>query len=95
MTSLLTFAGIFFVIPRTILVVLYIFYRWFLNPIPSMLWQVLGFLFAPYSMLWYLAVHNWFGGGWTWWQIVILIIAIGGDWTSATHNMRSLFAKED
>jgi hypothetical protein len=61
--------------PRLFLVYLKFFTEWFATG-PTLLWQILGFIFAPFTLLWYVAVLNWFGGNWDLAQKVILVIAI-------------------
>ncbi len=94
MEFILSILGLFFVLPRLVLVVIYIFYRWWLASIDSLWLLVAGFFLAPYTMLWYCAVMNWWGGGWTWWQVLILLIAVWGDLTSTIRNIQMLFGRE-
>lgn len=42
----------------------------------TLLWPVLGFFFAPTTLLWYSAVQHWFGGEWSLWPVVGIVIAI-------------------
>ena len=51
--------------PRIVIVLLWFFSSWFHGMFPSILWPVLGFIFLPTTLLWYVAVHHWFGGHWT------------------------------
>ncbi len=94
MDFILSVMGIFFVLPRIVLIVVYIFYRWWLSSMPNIWWMVAGLLLAPYTMLWYCAVHNWWGGGWNWWQLLILAVAIWADLTSTVRNIQMLFVRE-
>ena len=76
-------------LPRLVAVYLYFFTSWFQGVFETHLWPILGFLFMPYTMLWYSAVINWYYGEWGFWQIVVLIIAIIADFSSdgsATNN---------
>ena len=55
--------------PRLVVAVLWFFTHWFRGVFDTMLWPLLGFFLAPFTLLWYSAVHNWFGGVWGPWQI--------------------------
>ncbi len=63
-------------IPRLVLIILWFFTTWFRGMFATLLWPVLGFIFLPTTLLWYTAVHVWFGGQWTLWPIVGLVIAL-------------------
>lgn len=71
------------VVPRFVIVVLWFFTTWFAGIFSTLLWPVLGFLFLPTTLLWYTAVHNWFGGHWGLWQVVVLVVAIMTDMSPA------------
>lgn len=62
--------------PRLVIVVLWFFTRWFEGVFPNILWPILGFIFLPTTLLWYSAVQHWFGGQWTLWPIVGIVIAL-------------------
>lgn len=62
--------------PRLVMAVLWFFSHWFDGLFTSALWPVLGFIFMPTTLLWYTAVQHWFGGQWTLWPIVGLVVAI-------------------
>jgi hypothetical protein len=64
------------VAPRLFIVVLWFFTTWFRGVFDSLLWPVLGLIFLPTTLLWYTAVHHWFGGQWSLWPILGLIIAL-------------------
>lgn len=64
------------IFPRIAAVALFLFTRWFEDVFTTVHWPVLGFLFAPYTMLWYSVVVNWFAGAWGPLQIVGLAAAI-------------------
>ena len=57
---LIALVGLIF--PRIAAVILYFFTTWFTGVFATVLWPILGFIFAPYTMLWYSAVINWYGG---------------------------------
>lgn len=62
--------------PRVVIVVLWLFTRWFAGLFPIALWPVLGFIFLPTTLLWYTAVQHWFGGQWTLWPVVGIVVAL-------------------
>lgn len=62
--------------PRLVIVALWFFSGWFRGLFDSILWPVLGLIFLPTTLLWYTAVRHWFGGEWTLWPIVGLVIAL-------------------
>ena len=62
--------------PRLVIAVLYLFTTWFKGLFATPLWLILGFIFLPTSFLWFTAVQRWFGGQWTLWPIVGLVIAL-------------------
>ena len=63
-------------LPRLTIALLWFLSTWFQGVFQGLLWPILGFLFAPVTLLWYSAVHNWYGGVWGTWQIVGLVVAI-------------------
>ena len=63
-------------VPRLTIVLLYFFTTWFRGVFDSLLLPILGFIFAPVTLLWYTAVHDWWGGVWGTWQIVGLVVAM-------------------
>lgn len=69
-------------LPRAVSAYLYFFTKWFQGAFETALWPILGFIFMPYTMLWYSAVMNWYGGHWGGWQIAVLIIAAAADLSS-------------
>lgn len=76
-------ASLFF--PRLVAAYLYLLTNWFTGVFETRLWPVLGFLFMPYTMLWYSAVVNWYGSQWGFFQILILIVAVFADLGSGKH----------
>ena len=62
--------------PRLVIAVLWFFTTWFTGLFNTPLWPILGFVFLPTSFLWFTAVQRWFGGQWTLWPIVGLVIAL-------------------
>jgi hypothetical protein len=74
--------------PRLLIAVLWFFTTWFVGMFPSPLWPVLGFVFLPTTLLWYSAVMKWFGGQWTLWPVVGLVIALLIDVSPASGRRR-------
>ena len=62
--------------PRVTIVALWLLTTWFRGVFETQLWPILGFLFAPFTLLWYSAVANWWGGVWGGWQIAGLVVAV-------------------
>ena len=75
--------------PRLTVALLWFFTRWFEGVFPSLLWPILGFIFLPTTLLWYSAVHNWWGGAWTLWPVVGLVVALLIDLAPARGRRRS------
>ncbi len=63
-------------IPRAVIVVLWVFSGWFNGLFETMLWPVLGFIFLPTTLIWFTAVQHWFGGEWSVVPIVGIVIAL-------------------
>jgi hypothetical protein len=81
MPCLLTLLAL--MVPRFVIVVLWFLTTWFEGVFASLLWPVLGFVFLPTTLLWYSAVHNWYGGQWGTWQVVVLVLAVLTDLSPA------------
>jgi hypothetical protein len=64
------------VAPRLVIFLLWLFTTWFRGLFGTALWPILGFLFLPTTLLWYTAVQNWFGGQWTLWPVVGIVVAL-------------------
>lgn len=62
--------------PRVTIVLLWLLTRWFSGLFDTVLWPVLGFIFLPTTLLWYSAVQHWFGGQWTFWPVVGIVVAL-------------------
>ena len=65
--------------PRLTLVVLWVFSGWFDDAYEGFLWPLLGLVFAPLTCIWYAIVVAFFGGAWTLWPIVGMVVAVGLD----------------
>jgi hypothetical protein len=68
--------------------VLWLFTHWFRGVFETSLWPFLGFLFMPTTLLWYSAVHHWFGGHWTFWPILGMVAAVLIDLSPAGGRKR-------
>jgi hypothetical protein len=77
------------VTPRLVVFLLWFFTHWFRGTFGTSLWPILGFLFLPTTLLWYTAVHHWFGGQWTLWPIVGLVVALAIDVSPARRRKRN------
>ncbi|KFA93200.1 hypothetical protein [Archangium violaceum] len=67
------------VIPRLLTLILWFFTGWFRGMFDTLLWPILGFIFLPTTLLWYSAVQHWFGGQWTLWPVVGLVLSLMTD----------------
>jgi hypothetical protein len=74
--------------PRLVVALLFVFTEWFRGIFQNQIWLILGFIFLPTTVLWYSAVQHWFGGLWTLWPIVGLVVALLIDLSPATHRRR-------
>ena len=70
------FAVFALITPRLAIALLWFFTSWFHGVFNTVLWPILGFIFLPTTLLWYSAVQHWFGGQWTLWPIVGLVVAL-------------------
>ncbi|MGH7657365.1 MAG: hypothetical protein ACREL6_03955 [Gemmatimonadales bacterium] len=82
------FALLALLTPRIVVVLLWLFTGWFQGIFSTALWPVLGFLFLPTTLLWYTAVHNWYGGEWGALQIIVMVIAVIIDLSPAGGRRR-------
>lgn len=72
-------AALVLLTPRLAVALLWYFTHWFDGLFPSLLFPIVGFLFLPTTLLWYSAVHRWFGGAWTLWPVVGIVVAVAID----------------
>jgi hypothetical protein len=72
----LLLAALALLTPRLAVALLWFFSHWFDGLFPSLLWPIVGFVFLPTTLLWYSAVHHWFGGAWTLWPVVGIVVAL-------------------
>ena len=75
--------------PRLLIALLWFFTTWFRGMFPTLLWPILGFVFLPTTFLWYSAVQHWFGGQWTLWPVVGLVVALLIDVSPASGRRRA------
>ena len=77
-----------FIFPRGLIAFVWLTSTWFEGVFETTLWPVLGFLFAPLTMLWYSTVVRVYGGQWDTLQIVVLVVAILMDLSSASRKKK-------
>ncbi len=73
-------------LPRAVIFLMWLFTDWFRNVFDHWALLVLGFIFLPYTTLWYSAVTHWFGGVWGTWQTLIMVVAVIADLGSHFRN---------
>lgn len=86
MPLILAFIGL--IAPRFTIFLLWLASPWFTGVFQTRLWPILGFLFLPFTLLWYSVVVNWFHGEWGFLQIAILVIAIVSDLSSSGRSAK-------
>lgn len=74
--------------PRVAIALLWLFSNWFSTLALGVLVPILGFLFMPYTLLWYSVVLNLFAGAWGPLQLLGLILAIAFDLSSSGYGYR-------
>jgi hypothetical protein len=82
------FAAIALITPRLLMAYLWFFTHWFYGVFDTVMWPILGFLFAPTSLLWYSVVHNAYDGQWGTLQIVVMVIAVLVDLSPGSGRKR-------
>jgi hypothetical protein len=75
-------------VPRLLILVLWFLTTWFVGVFDTLLWPILGFLFAPTALLWYSVVINLYGGTWDTLQIAVMVIALLIDFSPGTSRRR-------
>jgi hypothetical protein len=75
--------------PRLVIALLWFMTGWFRGMFATPLWPIVGFIFLPTTLLWYSAVQHWFGGVWTLWPAVGLIVALIIDLSPAGGRRRA------
>jgi hypothetical protein len=83
---------IFFILglitPRVAIFLLWLLSNWFIGVYNSIIIPILGFIFLPYTFLWYSVVINIFNGVWGFWQIIMMVLAILFDLSSYGGSAR-------
>lgn len=74
--------------PRVTIILLWFLTTWFNGMFPGLLWPILGVIFLPTTLLWYSVVQHWFGGAWSLWPVVGIVIALAID-VSPVSSRRS------
>jgi hypothetical protein len=87
MPCLLTLLAL--VTPRLVIILLWLFTKWFSGLFANIMWPILGFIFLPTTLLWYSAVQRWFDGQWGLWAVIGLIIALVIDLSPAKRRRRA------
>jgi hypothetical protein len=75
-------------VPRLVILGLWLLTNWFQGMFTNVLWPILGFIFLPTTLLWYSIVQHWFGGQWDIIPIVGLVIALVVDISPARGRRR-------
>ena len=73
-------------LPRVVIVLLWLFTTWFQGAFDTFIIPILGFIFLPYTLLWYTVVQNVYGGEWGILQIVLMGLAIAFDLAPAARK---------
>jgi hypothetical protein len=81
--------------PRLAVGLLWFFSHWFDGIFTSLLWPIVGFLVLPTTLLWYTAVHHWFGGAWTLWPVVGIVVALLIDLSAVRGHRRITRRRSD
>lgn len=76
------------IIPRFTIVYLWFFSNWFVGLFESLLWPILGFFFAPTTLLWFSVVEQYFDGHWGVFQIVVMVLAVLTDISPSTSKKK-------
>jgi hypothetical protein len=62
--------------PRVVLLLLWFLTRWPHSLFHTLLWPILGLIFLPTTLLWYMVVQHWFGGHWTLVPAIGIVVAL-------------------
>lgn len=65
--------------PRVLLVILWLFTNWFSAAYSTILIPIIGLIFAPLSTIWYAVVQHYYGGAWTMWPLIGMVLAVAID----------------
>lgn len=75
-------------VPRLVIIGLWLLTNWWQGMFDNVLWPILGFVLLPTTLLWYSIVHHWFGGQWDVIPIVGLVVAVLVDLAPARGRRR-------
>lgn len=76
------------VLPRITIAYLWFITNWFTGVFDSIMWPLIGFFFAPTTLLWYSVIVNVYAGTWGTFQIVVMIIAVMIDLSPGTKKRK-------
>jgi hypothetical protein len=79
-------------VPRVLILGLFLLTPWFDGVFANILWPILGFIFLPTTLLWYSAVMNWFGGNWALLPLIGIVVAVLIDLAPAGGRRRRTVA---
>ncbi len=79
-------------VPRVVIVLLWLLTNWFQGMFATPVMPVLGFVLLPTTLLWYSVVQNWMGGQWGIIGLVGLVIAVLLDVGPITRRRRVVAA---
>ncbi|HEX3867123.1 MAG TPA: hypothetical protein VHV78_10230 [Gemmatimonadaceae bacterium] len=74
--------------PRVVMIALWFLSNWFKGMFATPLWPVLGFIFLPTTTLWYTAVQHWWGGVWSLWPVIGIVLALMIDVSPASGRRK-------
>ena len=74
--------------PRVVIFLLWFLTTWFQGIFATLLWPLLGFIVMPTTLLWYSVVLHWFGGHWSLWPMVGMVVAVLIDLSPASAGRR-------
>ena len=70
-------------LPRLTIFLLWLLSTWFSGVFSEPILPILGFLFMPYTLLWYSVVTNSYGGVWSPLPVIGLVVAVMLDLSSS------------
>lgn len=73
-------------LPRFAIFLIWLFSHWFEGVFEGWIIPLLGFIFLPYTLLWYTVVTNWFSGVWGFWPIAIMALAVLIDFSAVLKS---------
>lgn len=79
------FLGVGFYSPRAAAVLLFLFTEWLHMWTPVWPILIIGFVFLPYTTLWYIIVYSLIDGHWGFLQILVLLAVLAVDIAERIH----------